>query len=139
MLCDSLDRNVSDVRSAKLAKGWGRVKPQPALAVRNPSGRIKTRQTQAVRRGNSNASTSTIPTARCGPASRVVWEGATPLSRLGMIIINCNQDVTNIYSRHGGAPWREKQPFPTERSFRPTNSETARKPWKRCNGLSPYS
>ena len=53
MLLGSLDWNVSDVRSAKLAKGSGRVKPKPIMAVRNPSGRIRKRQTQAVRRGNS--------------------------------------------------------------------------------------
>ena len=53
MLLGSLNWNVSDVRSAKLAKGSGRVKPKPIMAVRNPSGRIRKRQTQAVRRGNS--------------------------------------------------------------------------------------
>ncbi len=61
--------------SAKLAVSLVRVKPEPALAVRNQYGRIENQQAQAVRRGTQRASTSTIPTARCGPACRVVWEG----------------------------------------------------------------
>jgi hypothetical protein len=84
---------------------------------------------------------STIPnfTMDGGTIDGIAMDGGTINGKPGDIILNCNQDVTNIYSRHGGAPWREKQPFPTKRLFGPTNSETARKPWKRCNGLSPYS
>lgn len=43
MLIGSLDWNISAVRSAKLAKGWGRVKPKPVMSMRNPSGRIRKR------------------------------------------------------------------------------------------------
>jgi hypothetical protein len=43
-------------------------------------------EAQALRRENSRVVTSTVPTARCGPACRVVWEGRDggyhrPLSR----------------------------------------------------------
>jgi hypothetical protein len=61
--------------SAKLAVSLVRVKPEPALAARNQCGRIEHKQARAVRRGTQRASTSTIPTAWCGPACRVVWEG----------------------------------------------------------------
>ena len=37
---------------AKLARGPARVKPERALAARNPSGRVENKQTQVVRRGN---------------------------------------------------------------------------------------
>ena len=62
--------------SAMLAVSLVRVKPELAPAARNQCGRIENRQAQAVRRGTQCASTSTIPTARCGPACRVVWEGS---------------------------------------------------------------
>ena len=89
MLLGSLNWNVSDVRSAKLAKGSGRVKPKPIMAVRNPSGRIRKRQTQAVRRGNSkridlNDSNRQVRTRMPGG----VGGGATPLSRFRMRVNN---------------------------------------------------
>ena len=62
--------------STKLAMRPVRVKPEPVLAVRNQDRRIENKQTQEVRRVTQNALTSTIPTARCGPACRVVWEGS---------------------------------------------------------------
>ena len=62
--------------SAKLAVSLVRVKPELALAARNQCGRTEHKQARAVRRGTQRASTSTIPTARCGPACRVVWEGS---------------------------------------------------------------
>ena len=37
---------------AKLARRPARVKPERALAARNPSGRVENKQTQVVRRGN---------------------------------------------------------------------------------------
>ena len=56
-------------------KGRGGLKPNQALAVRKQSGQVENTQTQAVRLGSSNASTSTISTVRCGPVCRVVREG----------------------------------------------------------------
>ncbi|MHA6878378.1 hypothetical protein, partial [Ralstonia pseudosolanacearum] len=46
---------------------------------------------------NTSLMTSTIPTARCGPACRVVWEGsgreARPYPDRGPRIMNHGQDV----------------------------------------------
>ena len=61
---------------AKLVRKPGRVKPTSVLAARNHSGRIENKQARVVRRALRDALTSTIPTARCGPACRVGWEGS---------------------------------------------------------------
>ena len=62
-------------------KGGGRVKPQPALAVRNPSGRIKTRQTQAVAGGTQTHRPQRFQPPGADPQARWCGRGATPLSR----------------------------------------------------------
>ena len=62
--------------SAKLADRVTRVKPKAHRQRETDSGGSKT---SGFRRGaglRSGDSTSTIPTARCGPACRVEWEGA---------------------------------------------------------------
>ncbi len=61
--------------NAKLASMLSRVKLLGAVAVRNQLGRAGDQQPRAMCRAYSSTSTSTIPTARCGPACRVVWEG----------------------------------------------------------------
>lgn len=106
MLRDSLDRNVSDVRSAKLAKGWGRVKPKPALAVRNPSRRIKTRQTQAVRRGELkriNLNDSNRPVRAHKPGG--VGGGATPLSRFTVNLLLGFSTSSSFLKKMDINPW----------------------------------
>ena len=90
MLRDSLDRNVSDVRSAKLAKGWGEGEAQAGSGSEKSVRADQDKANSGGGRGNSNASTSTIPTARCGPASQVVWEGGNP-----PIPISCDDAIEN--------------------------------------------
>ncbi len=53
MPLDLLDGTVSDVRGSEARQRLERVKPKPALAVRNPFGRIGNQQAQAMRRVNS--------------------------------------------------------------------------------------
>ena len=60
--------------NVKLASILDRVKPELELAVSNPMWRADSQQAQAMCDAVC-PSTSTIPTARCGPARRVVWEG----------------------------------------------------------------
>jgi hypothetical protein len=72
---------------AKLARRPARVKPERALAARNPSGRAENKQTQVVRRGNlkrsvlndSNRPVRTRMPGGGGGVGQVTWP---PLSRL---------------------------------------------------------
>ncbi len=71
---------------AKLARRPARVKPERALAARNPSGRVENKQTQVVRRGNlkrsvlndSNRPVRTRMPGGVGGVGQVTWP---PLSR----------------------------------------------------------
>ena len=63
---------------------------------------------------NTSPETSTIPTARCGPACRVVWEGLgqlcwSPLSRLqqcsSRLSIHCRRTTTDL----GMTAWQWKR------------------------------
>ena len=74
---------------AKLARRPARVKPERALAARNPSGRVENKQTQVVRRGNlkrsvlndSNRPVRTRMPGGVGGVGQVIWP---PLSRFLM-------------------------------------------------------
>ena len=61
---------------AKLAGMAGRVKPDRSRQRETESGGSETRNLRRRAGIYSSAPTSTIPTARCGPACRVVWEGS---------------------------------------------------------------
>jgi hypothetical protein len=58
----------------KLARTPARVKPELVWQRGNQLRRVDSQRAQAAH-GATCATTSTIPTARCGPACRVVWEG----------------------------------------------------------------
>ena len=58
----------------KLAKTPARVKPESAWQRGNQLRRVESQRGQAAHEA-TRAATSTIPTARCGPACRVVWKG----------------------------------------------------------------
>ena len=58
----------------KLAKTPARVKPESVWQRGNQLRRVGSQQDQAACEV-TRAATSTTPTARCGPACRVVWEG----------------------------------------------------------------
>ena len=59
----------------KLVTKPTRVKPEAVWQRVNRLRRTRIRQNQACE-GAALHATSTIPTARCGPACRVVWEGS---------------------------------------------------------------
>ena len=61
--------------NVKLARTPARVKPELAWQRGNQLRRVGSQRTRATHRATC-AATSTIPTARCGPACRVVWEGS---------------------------------------------------------------
>jgi hypothetical protein len=62
--------------SAKLANQPGWVKPEWFWQRETESGGSATRHPRRRAGTHSCALTSTVPTARCGPACRVVWEGS---------------------------------------------------------------
>ena len=59
----------------KLATIPARVKPESVWQRDNQLRRVDSQRDQAAREA-TRATTSTTPTARCGPACRVVWEGS---------------------------------------------------------------
>ena len=61
--------------NVKLAKVPARVKPKLVWQRGNQLRRVDSQRAQAACE-STRAATSTIPTARCGPACRVVWEGS---------------------------------------------------------------
>ena len=61
--------------NVKLAKMPARVKPELAWQRGNQLRRDDSQRARAACEA-TRATTSTIPTARCGPARRVVWEGS---------------------------------------------------------------
>jgi hypothetical protein len=82
----SRDRIASDVCVSEARRSSCPGEARTDAAARNRYRRIGDRQPREARRDNTNAPTSTVSTARCGPACRVVWEGSghhdRPLSRL---------------------------------------------------------
>ena len=98
---------------AKLARRPARVKPERALAARNPSGRVENKQTQVVRRGNlkrsvlndSNRPVRTRMPGGVGGVGQVTWP---PLSRLtapglqGACVMRCR----NVPASAGCSPPR---------------------------------
>eukprot|EP01038_Epipyxis_sp_PR26KG_P018709 gene18709-26461_t len=72
----------ADKAGSKTAKdrSSGRGEARKAVAARNQFRRTGTRQTWAVGWVVTGPTTSTIATARCGPACRVVWEGWSQLA-----------------------------------------------------------
>lgn len=62
--------------SAKLASMANGVKPDQSWQRENQLCRIGDRQPQAIEPAAAQARHLTTPTARCGPACRVVWQGA---------------------------------------------------------------
>jgi hypothetical protein len=81
----SRDRIASDVCVSEARRSSCPGEARTDAAARNRYRRIGDRQPREARRDNTNAPTSTVSTARCGPACRVVWEGSghhdRPLSR----------------------------------------------------------
>ena len=65
---------------AKLASMACKVKPEGSWQRETKSGGSVTSNPRRCAGIHSSAPTSTIPTARCGPACRVVWEGLGQVS-----------------------------------------------------------
>jgi hypothetical protein len=86
----SRDRIASDVCVSEARRSSCPGEARTDAAARNRYRRIGDRQPREARRDNTNAPTSTVSTARCGPACRVVWEGSghydRPLSRLYLFL-----------------------------------------------------
>ena len=61
---------------AKLASMAGRVKPEGSWQRETEAGGSEISNLRRCIGICSSALTSTVPTARCGPACRVVWEGS---------------------------------------------------------------
>ena len=61
--------------NVKLAMTPATVKPESVWQRGNQRRRVDSQRDQATH-GVTHAATSTAPTARCGPACRVVWEGS---------------------------------------------------------------
>ena len=76
MPCDSRVGRSQMFAPAKLADTVKRVKPKTLRQGETKPGELKTSIFRRHAGTVSCESTSTIPTARCGPACRVVWEGS---------------------------------------------------------------